>query len=161
MLIISPFEAQRIMPDVSVSKTTTLHLYAPRPTLGFRALDALDLFTVPSRPELILPRHLVVLLNLFAGQLYLESFKEYIEVCELLGLAWDKSEEGCVVAADGFILQNDKVKSTFKNSPTRFLKVLMTKVRRNCESIEKTHMGKILDGRLLTRADFEEVEDEN
>ncbi|KAF8851671.1 hypothetical protein BDZ45DRAFT_140606 [Acephala macrosclerotiorum] len=159
MLIISPFEAQRIMPDVSASKTTTLHLYAPRPTLGFRALDTLDLFTVPSRPDLILPRNLVVLLNLFAGQLYLDSFKEYIEVCELLGLAWDKSEEGCGVAADGFILQNGNVKSSFQSSPTRFLKVLMTKVRRNCESIEKTHMGKILDGRLLTRADFEELED--
>ncbi|KAE8440778.1 hypothetical protein EG329_006578 [Mollisiaceae sp. DMI_Dod_QoI] len=164
MLIISSFEAQEISSIIKVSKTTTLHLYAPRPNLGFRPLDHLDLFTYPSRHEsLAIPRNLTVLLNLFAGQLYLDSFEEYIEVCELLGLAWEKSEEGSVVAADGFILKDKKTgapTSTFKDSPVKFLKVFLTKIRRNCETIDKTHMGKLLDGTLLTRADFEELEND-
>ena len=85
----------------------TLHLYTPRPNLGFRALDGLDLYTVPVRVGTpILPRCFVVQLNLFAGQLYLSSFMEYVEVCTFLGLAWEKAEEGCVVAADGFIMRD-------------------------------------------------------
>ena len=45
-------------------------------------------------------------LNLFAGQLYLSSFMECVEVCTFLGLAWEKAEEGCVIAADGFIMRD-------------------------------------------------------
>ena len=161
MMIISPYEAQEVLPDVRKSKTATLHLYAPRPNLGFRTLDGLDLYTVPARPGTrVLPRRLVVQLNLFAGQLYLGSFKEYIEVCAFLGLAWEKAEEGCIVAADGFIMQDGSglgtSESTFSDSPVKFLKVLMTKIRRNCEGVDKTHMGRILDGRLLCQSDFGE-----
>lgn len=165
MMIISPHEAQELLADIRKSKTVALHLYAPRPNLGFRALDGLDLYTVPGLSGTASPpRRLVLQLNLFAGQLYLSSFVEYVEICEFLGLAWDKTEEGCVVAPDGFILQESGVqgvcKSRFSNSPVRFLQVLMTKIRRNCEGIEKTHMGTILDGRLLRGANFGEVEEE-
>ncbi|KUJ21678.1 uncharacterized protein LY89DRAFT_637548 [Mollisia scopiformis] len=162
MLIISPFEANLIEPQISGSKMITLHPYAPRLTLGFLPMDRLDSSTCPSRsPSLIVPRKFVVLLNLFAGQLYFSSFEEYTEVCDLLGLAWEKSENGSSVAPDGFILKsgNSSRQSTFKQSPTMFLQVLMTKVRNHCESIEKTHMGKMLNGTLLTRADFEKLED--
>jgi hypothetical protein len=104
-----------------------------------------------------------VQLNLFTGQLYLGSFKEYVEVCAFLGLAWEKAEEGCVVAADGFIMQDNSgtrtSSSMFSDSPVKFLKVLMMKIRRNCEGIDKTHMGRILDGRLLRLSDFREPED--
>jgi hypothetical protein len=157
VMIISPFEAQELLPSVASSKTTSLHMYAPRPNLSYRALDNLDLFTVPNR-KLSIPRQYIVLLNLFAGQLYLNSFNEYTEVCELLGLSWEKSDNETTVAADGFILKkNGRLgQSTFTKSPVNFVKELMTKVRRNCESIEKTHMGKILNGTLLTREDFEE-----
>jgi hypothetical protein len=164
MVIISPYEAQELLPDIRKSKTVTLHLYAPRPNLGFRALDGLDLYTVPARPGTRpLPHHFVVQLNLFAGQLYLPSFLEYVEVCAFLGLAWEKAEEGCVVAADGFIMLDGSgggaFRSRFSSSPVKFLKVLMTKIRRNCEGIDKTHMGTILDGRLLRPSDFGEPED--
>lgn len=163
MVIISPYEAQELMPKIKISKFATLHIYAPRQNQAFPALDTLDLYSVSARPEPpILPRHLIVQLNLFAGQLYLGSFEEYIELCDLLGLAWDKTQEG--VAADGFILKGGsdggKSRCTFTHSPVKFLKVLMTKIRRNCEGVDKTDMGKILDGRLLLRSDFEELDDE-
>jgi hypothetical protein len=163
MMVISPYEAQGLLSEIRKSNTATLHLYAPRPNLGFRALDGLDLYAVPARPGArVLPRRFVVQLNLFAGQLYLSSFMEYVEVCAFLGLAWEKAEEGCAVAADGFIMRDGigwgASRSTFSESPVKFLKVLMMKIRRNCEGIDKTHMGAILDGRLLRFSDFGEPE---
>ena len=94
----------------------------------------------------------------------LSSFKEYVDLCKFLGLAWSKTEHGYVVAPDGFIMRgHSRMKdrtSTFKDSPVQFLKVLMTKIRRNCEGIDKTHLGAILDGRLLLPSDFGEPEDD-
>jgi hypothetical protein len=164
MMIISPYEAQYFLPILKTSKNVALHLYTPRPNLSFRALDGLDLYTVPVQAQpRIIPRHLVVQLNLFSGQLYLSSFSEYVELCKFLGLAWEKTEEGCIVAADGFIVRSGGSSgvstSTFTASPVQFLRVLLTKIRRNCEGIDKTHMGKILDGRLLLPADFDEDEE--
>ena len=161
MMIISPFEAHCIMPEVRKSDSVTLHLYSPRINLGHGSLDALDLYTVPERTVTrILPRNLVLQLNLFAGQLYFGSFEEYVEVCGFLNLAWKKAENGCIVAADGFILTDEIRKgisgsvSRFKDSPINFLKALMMKIRRNCEGIDKTHMGKMLNGILLEPSDF-------
>jgi hypothetical protein len=163
MMIVSPYEAQVLLPKIKESKFVALHLYAPRPNLSFCALDGLDLYTVPALAESrIVPRHFAVQLNLFSGQLYLNSYEEYVEMCKFLGLAWQKTEDGCVVAADGFIMRRDGVSgmatSTFTKSPVTFLRIFFTKIRRNCESIDKTHMGNILDGRLLLPSDFEEAE---
>ncbi|KLJ08813.1 hypothetical protein EMPG_15752 [Blastomyces silverae] len=160
LIIISPYEAQELLPVVKQSKVTTLHLYTPRVNMGFRTLDGLDLYTIPNRPlTLNLPHHLVLHLNLFSGQLYFSSFKEYVEVCELLSLAWEENRNGRAVAADGFMLKCDS-KSTFTDSPVKFLKVFMTKIRRNCEEIEKTHVGTMLNGDLLRPADFEKSEND-
>jgi hypothetical protein len=104
-----------------------------------------------------------VQLNLFAGQLYLSSFIEYVEVCTFLDLAWEKAEEGCVVAADGFIMWDGSdwgaSRPRFGDSPVKFLKLLVTKIRRNCKAIDKTHMATIFDGRLLRPFDFGEPAD--
>ncbi len=154
MVIISPFEAQELLPLINKCRKVTLHIYAPRPSLGFRPLDALDLFTA-GRPfdARSVPRSLILQLNLFAGQLYLSSFTEYTEVCDFLGLAWRAAEEGVSVSTDGFIVPASG-QGGFKDSPVEFLKVLTTKIRRNCEGIEKTHLGKMLNGGLLEEADF-------
>jgi len=111
-----------------------------------------------------LPRNLIIQLNLFAGQLYLSSYQEYVEVCQFLGLAYEKTEDGAVVAADGFIISQNGIvgpgsQCTFRDSPVKFLKVLMTKIRKNCEGIDKTHLGQILDGKILLPADFVKSED--
>lgn len=41
-------------------------------------------------------------------------------------------------------------------NPVEFLKVLLMKVRRNIEEFDRSHMGRMLEGELLTLADFEE-----
>lgn len=155
MVISSPFEVQELLALINECRRVTLHIYTPRPSLAYRPLDALDLFTVgkPFDPRSV-PRQLVVQLNLFAGQLYLSSFEEYTELCDFLGLAWRAPEQGVLVRADGFIVP-DHEKRGFRDSPVKFLKVLMMKIRRNCEEIEKTHVGKILHGGLLEETDFE------
>ncbi|UKZ89824.1 uncharacterized protein TrAFT101_004866 [Trichoderma asperellum] len=162
LVIISPWEAHQLMPYIEASEAVTLHLYAPRSNLGFRPLDQLVLYTVPHRPKKsVIPPGMMVELNIFAGQLYLSSFEEYIEVCNKLGLACSPADDSVVLRPDGFIPPgvnsgNLVNKSEFKKSPVQFIKVLVTKIRRNCEVVEKTHLGKILDGVLLTEEDFEE-----
>jgi hypothetical protein len=95
LIILSPFEANGLLPAIRQSSKVTLHVYSPRPTLGYRPLDSLDLYTV-GRPfnKASLSRSSIVQLNLFAGQLYLRSYSEYIELCNFLGLAWSASKDG-------------------------------------------------------------------
>jgi len=161
MLIISPHEAQALLPTVAKSSSVTLHIYAPRPSLDFASLDHLALYTTPTRnPPLVIPRKLILLLNLFAGQRFLESYTEYKELCSLLGLAhMEMDDEDTKVSADGFILGNDSALpgggSGFTRSPVPFLKVFLSKCRWYCESVERTHVGRILSGGILEEGDFE------
>ncbi|KAK7426741.1 hypothetical protein QQZ08_006777 [Neonectria magnoliae] len=162
LVIISPYEANELIPEIKASTQVTLHLYSPRTNLGYQSLDHLALYTVPHRPtKPVLSRQQVVYLNLFAGQLYLSSFQEYTNLCDELGLAWSTPEDLVVLQADGFIppgLREGNVvnRSGLTRSPVKFIKVLMMRIRQSGKSIEKTHMGKILDGVLLTTDDFEE-----
>jgi hypothetical protein len=154
MIIISPFEANQLLPAIKKHKKVTLHNYLPRPNLQFRALDSLDLFTQGRHfdPSTV-PCHLTIQLNLFAGQLYFGSFEQYTATCDFLGLAWKPQEHGVEVASDGFIVKGNT--SNFTISPVKFLYVLMTRIRRNCDGIEKTHMGRVLNGTLLEKIEFE------
>jgi hypothetical protein len=148
-----PFEAQDLLPSIRKYIKVTLHSYLPRPSLQFKALDSLDLFIEGGSFELsAIPQHLSIQLNLFAGQLYLSTLEEHIAVCDFWGLAWQSQEHGVEVAPDGFIVKGKP--SNFTRSPVKFLCVLLTKIRRNCDSIEKTYMGRILNGTLLERTEF-------
>lgn len=158
MMVISPYEACKILPRIRSSETkVTLHLYSPRQHEGFPPLDGLALYTVPRRSELLeIPTSLRIQLNLFSGQLYISTYREYQEICEFLGVASVKTPEGWSVAADGFILTDaHRLGSPFHQSPLEFLKVLMSQIRKDCQDISKTHIGKILDGKLLRESDFE------
>ncbi|KAI6407953.1 hypothetical protein MCOR23_001607 [Pyricularia oryzae] len=160
LVIISPFEAQALLATIRKNAKTTLHLYAPRSTLGFESLEDLRLYPTPALPaEWSVPRHLVLQLNLFAGQLYISSFANYTALYDMLGLDWEGGgKDGMVVCADRFVDPASNpgkiLKHSFKSSPVSFLKVYLTKVRRDCESIEKTHMGKILNAVILRPEDF-------
>ncbi|KAJ5925773.1 hypothetical protein N7454_007283 [Penicillium verhagenii] len=159
MLIISPFEASRLMMDIRKSTVTTLHSYSPRQNREFPSLDRLTLHTVPRQIGNIFAFDslLQVQLNLFSGQLYLESYSQYQHLCEFLGVASVKTPEGLVVAADGFIEQGGvDGKSSFRKSPLGFLQILMSQIRKDCQDIGKTYIGKILRGQLLTASDFPE-----
>lgn len=164
VVVISPHEAQVLLPELQKSRMTTLHVYSARPSQEFKPLDNLDLYSVPSsptEPHIPLPLHLRAQMNLFGGQLYLSSMDEYVQLCEMLRLSRHEATESTAVAADGFILSStsDAVAaviqaSTFTSSPVHFLKVFLAKTRRDCQSIGKTHLGRVLDGALLQENDF-------
>lgn len=160
MMVISPFEARELLPAIQQSDVVALHLYAPRSNLSYRPLDTLDLYTVPERLKTRrIPRRLATELNLFAGQLYFDSFERYVDACRFLGISYETPKEGEEIAADGFILRDGEGRvggeSGLRSSPVAFFKALHMGIRRNCESIDKTHMGKLLDNQLLQPSDFE------
>ncbi|KAL4994276.1 hypothetical protein BDV10DRAFT_189152 [Aspergillus recurvatus] len=155
MIVISPYEANELHSEIMKSKDVTMRLYAPRQNRIFSALDNLDLYPIPRANSVVLdiPTAVRIQLNLFAGQLYISSFDEYREICDFLGVACYAAPEGLTVAADGFIVAPDKAQ--FTESPLKFLKVLISQIRKDGQEIDKTHIGKLLDGKLLTMDDFE------
>jgi hypothetical protein len=160
LVIVSPYEVQQLLPAIERSSHVTLHLYSPWTNVNFQPIDSLDLFVLP-RPKTRqqLPQRTISSLNLFSGQLYLASFAEYLQLCEILGFSAEATTDEVVLGPDGFILRGlDKSKpankSGFSKSPAAFLKVLMTKIRSDTENIEKTHIGRILDGIRLLGRDF-------
>ncbi|KAF5580557.1 hypothetical protein FPANT_9293 [Fusarium pseudoanthophilum] len=147
MVIISPFEAQHFLPLIEESEHVTLHLYAPRVNLSFRPLDDLQLYAVGKKVVEEIPRDIITFLNLFSGQLYLSSYDDYKLVCDLLGLAWDVADDG---AAGG-----SGSRCGFAKSPATFLKEVLEKVRQDCGTIDKTDMGRVIEGVRLVEGDFE------
>jgi hypothetical protein len=95
LVIISPYEVDELLPDISKSSNVTLHVYSPRSSIAYRPLDQLMLYTSPTRsPAPTIPRHLITQLNLYAGQLYLSLYDEYLEVCKFLNLASEMIPDG-------------------------------------------------------------------
>jgi hypothetical protein len=162
LLVVSPFEAQRLLPDIEASQHVSLRLYSPRVNLGFESLDHLNLYTVPQAQNCsAIPRSLITPLNIFSRQLYLSSFSDYIHLCDFLGLAWKAADGTVGFGPDGWIpptLPTNTCinRSGLSKSPVPFLKIFFTKIRQECQSIRKSHMGKILEGVRLHIEDWAE-----
>ncbi|KFA52542.1 hypothetical protein S40293_07627 [Stachybotrys chartarum IBT 40293] len=160
MVILSPYEANKLMPHIEASSSVILHVFAPQHNKEIRPLDDLKLFTIPIFPSSQrISRRMTIELMLFSGQLYFRSYKQYVAACNYLCLAHEAASGRVNVRSDGFIdpashgLDRDP-STILKESPVRFLKMMMTRIRRPCESIEKTHVGRMLEGGLLTADDF-------
>lgn len=160
MVVLSPFEANTLMSTIESSNSVVLHLFAPRQNEAFRPLDDLALYSMPEVHRLSIPSRLRIELMLFSGQLYFDSFKQYASACDFLCLAHEPSSGSFVVGPGGFISPQshrpDRDQATiFQETPVKFLKTILTSMRRPGESIDKTHMGKVLEGALLTIEDFQ------
>ncbi|SCV44708.1 uncharacterized protein FFB14_08302 [Fusarium fujikuroi] len=147
IVVISPFEAQHFLPLIEESEHVALHLYAPRVNLGFQSLDDLQLYSVGKKVMEEIPRDIITFLNLFAGQLYLSSYDDYKLVCDLLCLAWDKLDDDAVGGSGS--------QCGFTRSLAMFLKELLEKVRQDCGTIDKTDMGRVIEGAPLVEDDFD------
>jgi hypothetical protein len=160
LVILSPHEANEVRHHVRRCKKVTLHLFSPRTISSHAPLDALKLLTIGHDfiPGAV-PRSLTAQLNLFAGSLYLNSYAEYRELCEFLGLLHSDVQQGQQVAADGFITPPVGVWK-LEQSPVPVLRTLLMGIRKEGEGLEKTHLGKILSGVKLEEADFNK-EDED
>ena len=155
LMVISPFEAEALMPQLRQSTKVSLHLYKARCNKEHPTFDKLDFFSIPANANTQhIPRSLLLRLDLFAGQLYLNTYEDYLEICAFLGLATDVPKDNEIIAADGFILRDGNGVKRGK-SPVKFLQALMSNIRRNGQGIGKTDMGYILEGKLLERSHFE------
>lgn len=156
VVIISPYEANQLLPEIRKSEAVTLHIYAPRQNPAYPSLDKLTLYNVSAATtsSIEIPDNIRIQLGLFAGQLYLGSYIEYQQLCDFLGVAYTKTPEDLTVANDGFILGENE-RTTFSRSPLKFLDALMCQVRKDCQAIDKTHVGKILSGVILHPSDFQ------
>lgn len=158
MLIISPFEANKLYCEVRRSNVVTMHIYAPRQNRSLHTLDELNLYSVSKTMAVLhIPTVFRIQLNLFAGQLYLSSYDEYRQLCDFLGVLSTKTPSGYVVSADGFIIaSNSASTTTFTKSPLKCLRTLISQIRKDGQEVGKTDVGKILDGKLLQPSDFED-----
>ena len=155
VVIVSPYEANHLLPKIRKSEVVTLHIYSPRQNPAYPSLGRLELYNVSAVTAPIeIPDNIRIQLGLFSGQLYLESYIEYQQLCDFLGVAYTKTPEGLTVADDGFILGENE-RTTFSKSPMKFLEALMSQVRKDCQGIDKTHVGKILSGVILHPSDFQ------
>ena len=166
LVILSPYEANHLLPDIRSSDKVHLHLYTPRITKSMSPCDDLGLYSIPAVPaDWTPPSSLMDQLNVFAGQLYLKDYETYIWLCRFLSVyARDlQDEEDIEVGCDGFISPDNRPSHlqsahAFQTSPLDSLKRLMG-IRRKGMRFAPTHMGKLLDGWLLSGDDFDGCDD--
>ena len=161
LILLSPYEANELLPSIRRHGNITLHTYSARVNLTVRALDDLLFCVIPELQNDWEPPREVMLLNLFAGQLYLSDYEAYLSICEFLGLCTHPPPDDMAIASDGFLSPHNRSKITaamvggscFQTSPVPFLRMLMT-LRRKGQIFRNSHVGKILRGDLLGRNDF-------
>ncbi|KAG1750383.1 uncharacterized protein EDB91DRAFT_1046110 [Suillus paluster] len=158
LVVVSPYEANILLPDIRRSHVVHMCIYTPRTTKTMQPCDDLRLYCVPSTPPLTPSEPLICQLNLFAGQLYFSNYDMYLRTCNFLGLnAPDLGDEDLIADSDGFISEENRpaarASCSFKRSQLSALKELFA-MRRKGMGYLPTHLGKMLNGRILTEEDF-------
>ncbi|KAI9433421.1 hypothetical protein BJY52DRAFT_1160284 [Lactarius psammicola] len=151
-IVISPYEANELLPIIRKSDKVRLHIYAPRVTASMRSFSDLTFHTIPESPAQAwtAPAHVRTELNLFSGQLYFDSREEYERVCELFALHM-AHPDARHIEVDGFVRRPYRTgrKSPFSASVISTFKEL-TAFRRKGMDYKKTHFGRVLDARPLS-----------
>jgi hypothetical protein len=176
-IIVSPYEANALIPWIREDSNVRLHMYNARVTQSMRSFSKLDFYTAPCPPSTSWkpPTEAVQLqLDLWSGTLYLDSYSAYVSLCLFLGVYSEESkdlyglEHPVKRSGDGFVLPvhrgagyrhlhilDDYGGRSFQESPIAALKNLFG-LRRHGMTFLQTHMGQLLHGRPLTRSDFKQ-----
>ena len=157
LVLLSPFEADRLMPDIRVSKYVHLHVYTPRTSKRMRPADDLMFYAIPPVPDNWTPPwDLIDQLNVFSGQLYLRDYESYIWLRSFLGIQTKDLPRNVGTA----VRRNqvtpsvlEEIGNTFTGSPLPSVMMLLA-IRRRGLPFGETHMGRILQGQQLTEDDF-------
>ena len=153
VVVISPYEANALLPAIRKKNKVRLHVYAPRVTSSMRSFSDLTFHTIPDLPRAgpwSAPAHIRTELNLFAGQLYFDSREEYERTCVLLALSMaHPGAEYCEI--DGFVPPQHRTgaRSPLATSKVAILKTLIG-LRRKGMGYSKTHIGLILNANPLS-----------
>jgi hypothetical protein len=151
VVVISPYEANELLPIIRKSSKVRLHIFAPRVTSSMRSFSDLTFYSIPelAAERWSVPAHVKTELNLFAGQLYFDSKEEYERVCVLLALsmAHPKAEYS---EMDGFVPPAYRTgrSSPFARSRIPILRTLIGLRQKGIE-YHLTHLGQILNGKPL------------
>ena len=161
-VVVSPYEANRLLPVIRQSRYVVLYPYAPRQSISTPMLPQTSQSMIPysSRIGWLKP-HFARHLDLFAGQLFFENYLEYESVCNFLGICSQPPGKGVEVEANGFIKPSSRAKMSsalvqecrFKSSPVNFVKSVVI-LRRKGLSYANSHLGRILNGELLPKDSF-------
>ncbi|KAF9472985.1 hypothetical protein BDN70DRAFT_925404 [Pholiota conissans] len=165
LVVMSPYEVDALLEDFRKSAHVRLHIYAPRTSQSMKSFDDLSFYCIPplntnSTRRASLNNDIGYQLNIWAGQLYLDSYESYLRLCLLLGVSSSASDTNDYIESDRFVPPEGQsgemsIVCLFKKSPLPWLKVLFG-LRRKGMSYQSTHMGKILHARLLFKEeDFE------
>ena len=162
LLLISPFEANELLPKIRMSDSISLHLYSPRVSRQVRSLEDLSFFVVPQRDLAPLPYRTTHELNLFAGQLFFNDAASFHEVCSMLGLYLNEIPEEMEGKVDtiGFVMDNHArerlgiQECAFEKSGVPYLRDLLA-WRRKGRGYILTHVGQILHGTNLKDTEFD------
>ncbi|KAK7442560.1 hypothetical protein VKT23_016158 [Stygiomarasmius scandens] len=165
LVVVSPYEANELRQAISSNNAgLRLHIYAPQVTQSQRPLDDLLLYTIPplSHSESIywtpsVNQLVISQLNIFSGQLYLRDWKTYKQLCMFLGL-YVPGGEVVNYQSDGFVERenrrgNMRTQCPFENSPLPQLQRLFG-ARRKGNGFNLTHIGRVVQGRVLNSLDF-------
>jgi len=147
VIVISPFEANELLPKIREKRKVRLHIYTPRVTSSMRSFSDLTFHSIPDSPAetWTAPGHAQTALNLFSGQLYFDNKEEYESVCVLLALS--RAHPGAKYSqVDGFVPPAYRTggPSPFAESKISILKTLIG-LRRKGMSYDRTHIGQILN----------------
>jgi hypothetical protein len=156
LVLLSPFEADRLMPDIRASEYVHLHVYAPRTSQRMKPSDDLRLYSIPPLPsDWTPPWALIDQLNVFAGQLYLRDYESYLRLCRFLGVPTTEPSNGTAIRWNLFNIPGsfEEMEITFSGSPLPSVMALLA-VRSRGRPFTQTHMGRILQGQLLREKDF-------
>ena len=153
IVVISPYEANALLPAIRKKKKVRLHVYAPRVTSSMRSFSDLTFHTIPEslgEERWSAPAHIRTELNLFAGQLYFDSREDYERACALLALSMaHPGAEYCEI--DGFVPLEHRTgaDSPLETSKVAILKTLIG-LRRKGMKFSRTHLGQILNANPLS-----------
>jgi hypothetical protein len=152
VIVISPYEANELLPIIRESKKVRLHIYAARVSSSMRSFSDLTFHSIPDslKETWSVPAHVRVVMNLFAGQLYFDSRDEYESVCILLALS-RAHPDAKYSRVDGFVPPEYRTgrHSPFTESKIHTLKTLIS-LRRKGTSYFRTHLGQIMNANSLS-----------
>ena len=156
LVLLSPFEANHLMPDIRASEYVHLHVYSPCTSQRMKPSDDLRLYSIPPLPsDWTPPWALIDQLNVFAGQLYLRDYESYLRLCRFLGVPTKELSNGTAIRWNLFNIPGslEEMKIAFSGSPLPSVLALLA-IRSRGRPFAQTHMGKILQGQPLTKKDF-------
>ncbi|ESZ91788.1 hypothetical protein SBOR_7826 [Sclerotinia borealis F-4128] len=159
-VILSPYEAQELLPSIKQYKKTILHVYSPRLSASVPTLEDLKFCAIPSVPASWSTPPISNQLNIFAGQLYIQTYEDYLSLCSFLGIcSHHLDNKDMEIGHDGFVSPEYRTRSSltqacpFRTSPVPFVRTIMM-LRRKGQSISFSHMGRIFNGELIVQDQF-------